>query len=44
MEQRMIMIPETQYYRMLESYDLVMEELAKTKKALAEAATSTRAE
>lgn len=43
MAQKMIMIPEVQYYKMLESYDKAMEELAELRKALAEAATSTKA-
>lgn len=44
MVQKMIMIPEERYYRMLESYDKVLKELEKLKKALKEAATSKRAE
>lgn len=41
--QKMIMIPEWRYYRMMESYDKAIEELEKLKKALAEAGTSTKA-
>ena len=44
MVQKMIMIPEERYYRMLESYDKALKELEKLKKALKEAATSKRAE
>ena len=40
----MILIPKSQYLKMLESYDQVIKELEETKKALEEAATSTRAE
>ena len=39
----MIMIPKSQYIKMLESYDQVIKELEETRKALIEAATSTRA-
>lgn len=42
--EEMILIPKSQYMKMLESYDKVMKELEETKKALIEAATSTRAE
>ncbi len=41
--QKRIMIPEDQYYKMLETYDKVVSELAELKKALEEAATSTKA-
>ena len=44
MMQKMIMIPEWRYCRMLESYDKAMKELEELKKALKEAATSKRAE
>lgn len=43
MAQKMIMIPEERYYKMLESYDKAMKEIARLKKALEEAATSTKA-
>lgn len=39
-----ICIPVEQYELMLETYDKVVEELEKMKKALKEAATSSRAE
>ena len=39
----MIMIPEWRYYKMIESYDKAIQELEKLKKALEEAATSTKA-
>lgn len=42
--EKMIMIPESQYYKMLESFDQLMKELEETKKTLTEAATSARAE
>lgn len=42
--QKMIMIPEWRYYKMIESYDNALKELEKTKKALEEAATSPKAE
>lgn len=42
--QKMIMIPEWRYYKMLETYDNAMKELEKLKKALEEAATSPKAE
>lgn len=42
--QKMILIPEERYYKMLESYDKAMNELKKMKKALEEAATSPKAE
>lgn len=38
-----IMIPEWQYDKMVESYDKAVEEIARLKKALEEAATSTKA-
>ena len=41
--QKMIMIPEERYYKMLESYDKAIQELEKLKKALEEAGTSTKA-
>lgn len=44
MVQKMILVPEWQYYKMLESYDKTMKELEELKKALKEAATSKRAE
>ena len=40
--QKMIMIPEERYYKMLESYDKVIQELEKLKKALEEAGTSNK--
>lgn len=43
MAQKMIMIPEERYYKMLEPYDKAMKEIARLKKALEEAATSTKA-
>ena len=43
MVQKMIMIPEERYYKMLEFYDKALKELEKLKKALAEAGTSTKA-
>lgn len=43
MDDKMIVIPEWQYYKMLESYDNAMKELEKMKKALEEAATSSKA-
>ena len=42
--EEMILIPKSQYFKMLESYDQVIKDLEETKKALIEAATSTRAE
>ena len=42
--EEMILIPKSQYLKMLESYDQVIKELEETKKALEEAAPSTRAE
>lgn len=42
--QKMICISKEQYYLMLETYDKVVTELEKAKKALEEAATSKRAE
>lgn len=44
MVQKMILVPEWQYYKMLESYDKAVKELEELKKALKEAATSKRAE
>ena len=41
--QKMIMIPEERYYKMLESYDKAIQELEKLKKASEEAGTSTKA-
>lgn len=41
--QKMILIPEWRYDKMVESYDKAMEEIARLKKALDEAATSTKA-
>lgn len=41
--QKMIMIPEWRYYKMLESYGKAIKELEKLKKALEEAGTSTKA-
>lgn len=35
--QKMIMIPEERYYKMIESYDKAIKELEKLKKALEEA-------
>ena len=43
MVQKMIMIPEWRYCKMLESYDKAIKELEKLKKALEEAGTSTKA-
>ena len=43
MMQKMSMMPEARYYKMLESYDKGVEESEKLKKALEEAGTSTRA-
>ena len=43
MVQKMIMIPKWRYDKMVESYDKAMEEIARLKKALDEAATSTKA-
>ncbi len=43
MVQKMIMIPEERYYKMLKSYDKAIKESEKLKKALAEAGTSTKA-
>ena len=43
MVQKMIMIPEERYYKMIESYDKAIKELEKLKKALEEAGTSTKA-
>lgn len=42
--QKMILIPEWQYYKMLESYEKAMRELEELKKALEEAGTSSKAE
>ena len=44
MPEKMILIPEWRYNKMLESYDKVMEELEKQKKALEELADSPKAE
>ena len=41
--QKMIMIPEERYYKMIETYDKAIKELNKLKKALEEADTSTKA-
>lgn len=41
--QKMIMIPEERYRKMIESYDKAIKELEKLKKALEEAGTSTKA-
>ena len=41
--QKMIMIPEERYYKMIETYDKVIKDLNKLKKALEEAGTSTKA-
>ena len=41
--QKMIMIPEWRYNKMVESYDKAIKELEKLKKALEEAGTSTKA-
>lgn len=41
--QKKILIPEWRYDKMVKSYDKAMEEIAKLKKALDEAATSTKA-
>lgn len=43
MIQKIIMIPEERYNKMLESYDKAIQELEKLKKALEEAGTSTKA-
>lgn len=42
--QKMIMIPEERYYKMLETYDNAMKELEKIKDALKEVGASKRAE
>lgn len=42
-KQKMIMIPEWRYYKMLETHDKAMKELEKLKKALEEAGASTKA-
>lgn len=42
--QKMILIPEERYYKMLETYDKVVNELEEMKKTLEEAATSPKAE
>lgn len=42
--QKMIMVPEWRYYKMLETYDNTMKELEKLKKALEELADSPKAE
>lgn len=42
--EEMILISKAQYLKMLESYDQAIKELEETRKALIEAATSTRAE
>ena len=39
----MILIPEWRYDKMVESFDKAMEEIARLKKALEEAGTSTKA-
>ena len=44
MSEKMILLPEWRYNKMLESYDKAMQELEELKKALKEAATSKRAE
>lgn len=44
MSEKMILLPEWRYNKMLESYDKAMQELEELKKALKEAATSERAE
>ncbi len=44
MAEKMIMIPEWQYCKMIETYDNAVKELEKLKKALEEAATSSKAE
>lgn len=41
--EEMILIPKSQYLKMLEAYDQAIKELEETRKALIEAATSTRA-
>lgn len=43
MQEKMIMIPEWQYYKMVESYDKAIKEIERLKKALEEAATSAKA-
>ena len=44
MVQKIILVPEWQYCKMLESYDKAMQDVEELKKALKEAATSKRAE
>lgn len=44
MAQRMIMIPEEQYIKMLESYDEAVKELEEIKKALEKLADNSRAQ
>lgn len=44
MNDKMILIPEWQYCKMLESYDNAVKELEKLKNALEEAATSSKAQ
>lgn len=41
--QKMVMIPEWQYYKMIENYNNAIRELERLKKALEEAATSSKA-
>ncbi len=43
MVQKMIMIPEERYYKMLEAYDKALKEVDDLKKTLEEAGTSTKA-
>ena len=42
-QEKMIMIPEWRYYKMIESYDKAIKEIERLKKALEEAATSAKA-
>lgn len=42
--QKMILIPKWRYDKMVESYDKAIEDIARSKKALEEAGTSTKAE
>lgn len=44
MPEKMILIPEWRYNKMVESYDEAREEIKRLKKALEEAATSPKAE
>lgn len=41
--QKMIMLPEERYYKMVDAYDKAIQEIEKLKKALEEAGTPTKA-